>query len=303
MSEESGDMIMRTCVVLGVVLFVWSSMGVAADAGSGERPAGSIFARDNLVAWCIVPFDPANRTPEQRAEMLERLGIKRVAYDWREQHVPAFEEEILAYKKHKLEYFAFWGWHPAMEPLIRKHGIRPQIWSTFPAPTAATQEEKVSAAGAAILPLVNQTRELGCKLALYNHGGWAGEPVNMAAVCRWLRANAQAEHVGIVYNLHHGHDHISDFAEVLAMMKPYLWCLNLNGMNTDAKPKILPLGKGEHDRRMLEIIVKSGYAGPIGILDHREQVDTEQSLRENLEGLARLLHDIGDQQALKTFRK
>lgn len=292
---------MRTYSILVGVVVVWGLVGgpvLASNEGSTDE---SIFARDNLVAWCIVPFDPINRTPLQRAEMLERLGIRRMAYDWREQHVPTFEDEILAYKKHEIEYFAFWGWHPAMASLIQKHDIRPQIWTTFGAPATGTQEERVSAAGKALIPLVDQVRLLDCRLALYNHGGWSGEPANMVAVCRWLRENTQADHVGIVYNLHHGHDHISDFAEVLALMKPYLLCLNLNGMNTDAKPKILPLGKGEHDQRMLEIIRRSGYRGPIGILDHRSDVDAEQSLRENLEGLKRLLHEMGDQKALKTF--
>lgn len=269
-------------------------------AGSCCSP--SVFARDNLVAWCIVPFDAAKRGPQARATMLQRLGIKKVAYDWRQQHVPTFEEEILAYKAHGLEYFAFWSWHQDMAPLIKKHGIRPQIWRTNGSPKAETQAGRVAAAGQKMLPFVNQTRELGCKLGLYNHGGWGGEPENLVAVCQWLRKQAQADHVGIVYNLHHGHGHIEDFAESLALMKPYLICLNLNGMNTGAKPKILALGQGEHDQELLAIIAKSGYRGPIGILDHRGNVDAEQSLQENLEGLKKLLPKIGDQAALKTFK-
>ncbi len=292
---------MRKYIVAAVVLLAVGPMTtimLAEDPGSSTK---SIFAKDNLVAWCIVPFDAANRTPEQRAEMLERLGIRKVAYDWREQHVATFEEEILAYKRHKLEYFAFWDWHPAMAPLIKKYGIRPQIWKTFGAPAEGTEQEKVAAAARGLLPLVDQTRELGCKLALYNHGGWGGEPKNMVAVCKWLRENAQADHVGIVYNLHHGHGHINDFAESLEVMKPYLLCLNLNGMNTDAKPLILPLGQGKHEAKMLEIIAKSGYRGPIGILDHRPEVDAEKSLVENLDGLKQLLKRMGDQKALETF--
>lgn len=286
----------RTCVVLAVVVFV----SELATAGVEERPK-SVFAKDNLVAWCIVPFDAQNRNPEERAQMLERLGVSKVAYDWRANHVPAFEEEILAYKRHGLDYFAFWDWHPAMAPLIRKHGIKPQIWKTFGAPAEGTQQEKVAAAAKGLLPLIDQSRDLGCKLALYNHGGWAGEPQNMVAVCQWLRQNAQADQVGIVYNLHHGHGHIQDFEESLKAMKPYLLCLNLNGMNTNAKPKILPIGQGEHDRRLLEIIAKSGYKGPIGILDHRGDMDAEQSLRENLDGLKGLLKQMNDQEALKSF--
>ena len=47
-----------------------------------------VFARENLVAWCIVPFDAKKRGPEERSEMLERLGIKRLAYDYRAEHIP-----------------------------------------------------------------------------------------------------------------------------------------------------------------------------------------------------------------------
>ena len=38
-----------------------------------------LFRRENLVAWCIVPFDSQHRTPEQRAEMLVKLGIHQLA--------------------------------------------------------------------------------------------------------------------------------------------------------------------------------------------------------------------------------
>ncbi|MFH1922930.1 MAG: TIM barrel protein [Planctomycetota bacterium] len=280
------------CMLLAVFSFVaLVPTGQALSAEANEAGA-SVFAKDNLVAWCIVPFDASKRGPQERAEMLKRLGITKVAYDWRAEHVPTFEEEILAYKEHGLEYFAFWSWHPEMAPLITKHGIKPQIWQIIPGPQPGTQEEMVEAAAKQLLPLVEQTRELGCKLALYNHGGWGGEPENMAAVCRWLRENAKGDHVGIVYNLHHGHEHIGDFAESLATMMPYLLCLNLNGMNDGANPKILPIGRGRHDKRLIETIAESGYRGPIGILDHRADTDAERSLRENLDGLKNLLRQL-----------
>jgi hypothetical protein len=59
-----------------------------------------IFARTNLVAWCIVPFDARKRGPEERAQMLDRLGIKRLAYDWRAEHVPTFDAEMEACQRH-----------------------------------------------------------------------------------------------------------------------------------------------------------------------------------------------------------
>ena len=72
------------------------------------------------------------------------------------------------------------------------------------------------------------------------------------------------------------------------MMKPYLLCLNLNGMNAGARPKILPIGQGAHDRDLIRVVIESGYQGPVGVLDHRSELDAEVSLRQNLQGLERL---------------
>ena len=263
---------------------------------------GDNFDRDRLVAWCIVPFDARQRGPVERAEMLVRLGLKRVAYDWRAKHVKDFEEEILQYKKHGLEFFAFWSVHEDAFRLFQKHKIHPQVWPTLGNPDAATQEARVEAAARAMLPLVERTRQLGCALGLYNHGGWGGEPANLVAVCKHLRAHHNAGHVGIVYNLHHGHGHIADFEKSLKLMQPHLLCLNLNGMNDDAKPKILPLGQGRHELALLNTIRQSGYRGAIAILDHRSVIDTEVALRENLDGLKKLLKQLGAMETLKSYR-
>lgn len=250
------------------------------------------FSRSRLVAWCIVPFDARHRGPAERAAMVRQLGLRRVAYDWRAEHVPQFEEEILQYKKNGIEYFAFWSWHDAMEPLITKHGIQPQIWMMFSAPTEGTDEVRTKAAAEQLLPMVERTRRLGLKLGLYNHGGWSGEPANLVAVCRYLREHHAAEHVGIVYNLHHGHEHLADFQEQLDLMKPFLLCLNLNGMNDNAQPKILPIGQGQHDGRLIRIIRESHYDGPIGIIDHRPELDSAEALQGNLDGLEKVLKQL-----------
>ena len=246
------------------------------------------LVRENLVPWCIVPFDASKRNPEERAKMLLRLGLKRSAYDWRSQHVPEFEEEILQYKKHGIEFFAFWGEHEKAFELFQKYKIRPQIWKTLRYPKSGPQKEKIISAKNAMASLAKRTAEIGCKLGLYNHGGWGGEPENLMAVCKALRAEGH-DHVGIVYNWHHGHDRINEWKKDLDLMLPFLHCLNLNGMNTGAQPKILELSKGEHDKRMFNILLESGYEGPVGILDHQNHLDTEESLRANLDGLKKLL--------------
>ena len=60
-------------------------------------------------------------------------------------------------------------------------------------------------------------------------------------------------------------------------------------MNDGAKPKILPLGQGQHDDKLIRIIQKTGYKGPIGILDHRSDTDAKVALQQNLDGLKKLL--------------
>lgn len=300
---------MNRCLVLGrrtvalAFLFLISPVIAVNLARSGEGlRARQVFAMDNLVAWCVVPFDAKKRGPPERAEMLQRLGFEKLAYDWRGQHVPTFEQEILALRKRGIEMFAFWGEHEEMFRLFKKHGISPQVWITAPSPEAVSRNERVEAAGQRLLPLVKRTQKLGCKLGLYNHGGWGGEPKSLVAVCQWLRENAAADHVGIVYNLHHGHGHIEDFADVLADMKPYLLCLNLNGMNGNAAPKIVSIGRGQHERAMIRTIRDCGYQGPIGILDHRGELDAEESLRQNLDGLKKVLVEMEETEALKTYR-
>lgn len=284
------------CVAGGVVWAAQTAVAQCFEGTVAKRETPSNFKTENLVAWCIVPFDAKQRDPFQRAEMVRRLGLNRVAYDWRAKHVPEFEQEILAYKKRDIEFFAFWGWHDSMEGLIEKYSIKPQIWQMFTGDLPeGTDEERTRVVAERFLPLVAKTKKLGLQLGIYNHGGWAGEPQNMISVCKYLRKHHQADHVGIVYNFHHGHGHVDGFETTIRKLEPYLICLNINGM-VDAKSidprtqanKILPVGDGIHEKQMINATIKSGYDGPIGILGHRAEMDAEKSVGLNIVGLKRL---------------
>jgi sugar phosphate isomerase/epimerase len=153
-------------------------------------------------------------------------------------------------------------------------------------PAGKDQERRVESAAAKLRPLAQEAAKIGCSLALYNHGGWFGEPENQIAIIERLKQQG-VTNVGMVYNLHHGHDHLDRFAELLAKMKPYLAAVNLNGMDRGGDRvgrKILPLGQGALDLELLRIIRDSGYRGPIGILGHTMD-DAEERLRDNLDGL------------------
>lgn len=264
---------------------------VALGLGSlSQAAAADPFARDNLVAWCIVPFDAKDRSPEDRAAMMKRLGFKRFAYDWRDKHLSTFEREVAALKANDIELTAIWfpgGLNKEGRFLLdtlAKHKLQTQLWVmlTDPAPGRG-QEQKVKAAVAQITPIAREAKALGHKVALYNHGSWGGEPENQLAVIVELKMS----NVGIVYNLHHGHDHLDRFPDLLKAMKPHLLALNLNGMvkgGDKAGKKILPLGQGDLDLTLLKTIAASGYGGPIGILGHTDD-DAEERLKDNLDGL------------------
>jgi hypothetical protein len=94
-----------------------------------------LWAPENLVAWCIVPFDATGRSPEERAEMLARLGFKHFAYDWRLEHVPTFDAEIEALERHGVNLLGWWFAHDADDPdatatleLFERHNVHPQLW-------------------------------------------------------------------------------------------------------------------------------------------------------------------------------
>ena len=258
-----------------------------------------LFEPGNLMAWCIVPFDAKKRGPVERAQMLKKLGITKLAYDYRAEHIPTFDAEMEALKANGIELSAWWfpgslnNEAKLILDVIKRHGVHPQLWITGggdPVRDDAEQAARVDAEAARIHPLADAAAGVGCKLALYNHGGWFGEPENQIAIIERL-ARDGVHNVGIVYNQHHGHDHIDRFAELIAKMKPHLLALNLNGMTRGGDKsgkKIMPLGSGEEDTRLLKIIRESGWQGPIGIIDHRPETDSEETLRENLAGLQKL---------------
>lgn len=284
---------------LGLGLLLAPLVAVAAQA---DEP--SLYDRQNLVAWCIVPFDAAKRGPEERAAMLERLGIRQLAYDWRAEHVPSFDEEVLAMQRHGVRITAWWVAPPDLSEtnrrildVARRHGLKLQFWVLTGDPDAALpQDEKVRRTAAALRPFAMAAQEIDCQVGLYNHGGWFGEPENQLAVL----AQLQLPGVGLVYNLHHGHAHMPRFEDLLARMRPHLLALNINGMTADGDQKgrkILPVGAGELDLELLRIIERSGYRGPIGILNHTD-LDAEARLADNLAGLEWLVRRLhGDASA------
>lgn len=284
---------------LGLIVLAVFGLGRSPSVGRAAEGPGDLFRRDNLVSWCIVPFDSQKRGPEARAAMLAKLGIKRLAYDYRAEHVPTFDAELDALAKHGIELTAWW--FPAtlndearqILALLERRNVRTQLWVTGGgAPTKSTEEQaaRVQQEAARLRPIAEAAAKIGCKVGLYNHGGWFGEPENQLEILRALNL----PNVGIVYNLHHGHDQIDRLPALLEKMRPHLLAFNLNGMVTNgdrASQKIVPIGLGDQDELWLKALRSSGYTGPIGILNHTNE-DAELRLLDNLDGLDWLIQRV-----------
>lgn len=243
--------------------------------------------------------------------MLERLGFRMFAYDYRAQHIPTFDAEVEALERHGIRLLAWWfptSLNPEAQKILdvlERHQLKAQLWvmgGGEPTTSPEQQLERVKAETERIRTIAEAAARIGCGVGLYNHGGWFGEPENQIAIINSLRGMG-ITNVGIVYNLHHGHAHVKRFAAVLDLIKPWLLAINLNGIGTDAETagsQILPLGQGELDLDLLRIIQHSGWQGPIGILNHTGE-DAEARLRENLQGLRRLAAQFDGNQSPKAL--
>jgi putative heme-binding domain-containing protein len=276
-------------LALAYVLF---SCGAFEVARAENPPRPSIWDRSNWVAWCIVPFDSEKRTPAQRVAMLKELGLRRFAYDYRAEHLPTFDQELELLRQNEIELTAIWfptrlnDEAKQILELLKKHHIHTQLWVMGGGELSMSQAESekfLTAEVDRIRQIAEAADKIGCKVALYNHGKWFGEPENQLAIIERLKM----PNVGIVYNLHHAHHQLDRLPSTLSKIKPHLLALNLNGMRTDGDRighKILPIGEGDRDLSILKQINDSGYSGPIGILNHTNE-DAKLRLQDNMEGL------------------
>ncbi len=282
------------------------------SCGSNQKTVANhkLFNRENLVAWCVVPFDSVERSPVERADMLKELGFSQFAYDWRLKHVPTFSEEIIALKERGIKLAAVWVWvdtdtgkifDDATEQLlnvIKQQEVKTDFWVGFSNKhfEGLSDEQKLEKAVASVTYIRNRAKELGCTISLYNHGDWFGEPLNQVRIIEKLGSND----VGIVYNFHHAHMQVEQFPDLLSRMLPYLRTVNLNGMNVEG-PKILTIGEGDLEAGMLKTLQESGYNGSLGIICHIETEDAKVVLQRNLDGLKSILRTMGEEEALGTY--
>jgi hypothetical protein len=66
----------------------------------------SLWAHNNLFAWGVT-VDSKSRTPEEQAQMLERLGLRQLGIGGQGQDMATFEQQIEAFERHGIKILAF----------------------------------------------------------------------------------------------------------------------------------------------------------------------------------------------------
>lgn len=278
------------------LLVVASTFFSCSSSKKTKNIADHTFTKSKLIPWSIVGFDVKERTPIERLEMLERLGFKQYAYGNRPRHIPTMKQEWQLAKEKGIAIKAVWLYinlnkdrvqnlKPESEVVfknIEAVGLKTQIWVGFQ-PTYfnnLTDEEALKQALNMIEYLSKRAERLGCKIALYNHGGWFGKPENQLRIIKAL----PKQDIGVVFNFHHAHDALNSYSTNIKKLLPYLWCVNLNGMKKMG-PKIITIGAGDLEKEMINQLLELKYKGPFGILGHVKGGDPEFVLEENYRGL------------------
>ncbi|WP_397447597.1 sugar phosphate isomerase/epimerase family protein [Polaribacter sp. R77954] len=279
-------------VVFWLALFMLFSGCKSVDAKNSNK----LFQKDNLIPWSIVGFDVKERTPIQRLEMLERLGYTQYAYGYRPKHIPTMLQEWQLAKEKNIKIKAVWLYINLYKDKVgqlrtdaevvfenlKKSGLKTQIWVGF-YPNyfdKLSDAESLQQSVAMISYLSEKAKKLGCKIALYNHGGWFGKPENQLRIIKAL----PKEDLGVVFNFHHAHDSLDNYRENIKKLFPYLWSVSLNGMKKEG-PKIITIGKGNLEKSMINELFKLNYQGTFNLLGHVKGGDPELILEENFLGL------------------
>ena len=256
------------------------------------------FRTENLIPWSIVAFDKLERTPLERVTMIKNLGFNQYAFGGRRKHVETMVQELNIAKAESIKISAVWLYINNKDTLtalksanervfesLKATGLSTQIWVGIDVEffEGLTQSQSLEKAQEMISYLSKKAQKVKCKIALYNHGGWFGESENQLEIIKRL----QQYDIGIVYNFHHAHEQLGNYRRIINQIYPFLWCVNLNGMKKGG-PKIMTIGQGTLEKKMIEILLKKGYTGPFGILGHVKDENVAFTLQENLTGLQSL---------------
>ena len=304
---------MRYLSPLLLLTFLLSS--ISCSSNRERATSSSPFDKGNLHVWAYEEYDAVERTPEERAQVLVDLGISKAAFICRnEARVSEFEAYVEAYRDAGIELVGVWTPIHTDNPLeeiqiktflevVDRQQLRIQWWLTLEQNYDAMGDSvRVDDALERLRPLVSEANKRGCPLVLYGHGTnrWFTQAENQLDILDRLQSEMPTAELGIIYNFHQSHAQMDRLANVFPRLQPYLTALNLNGMHSDG-PKIARIGQGDNEKRMIDIVSRSGWRGPTGIIAHDRKQDAALTFQENLAGLKRILEELGLDEVAATY--
>jgi len=257
---------------------------------------------NDLFPWCIVAYDVKDRTPMERVELLSDMGFTKYAYDWRDRHLDDMSTELNLMREAEIETIAVWLWLNATRDSVGNLGVANRrvfeilketktettIWLSM-SPNFfedLSQSEAMKKATEFVHFIADEASKINCSVALYNHTGWFANTSNQLEIIHALTAYD----IRMVYSFHHAQSDVADFSEIAGKIVPYLVSVNLGGVKVEG-PKVITIGEGDFEKEMIEQLIRAGYKGPWGILDHVEGKDSKEVLMANIEGLRSLKID------------
>jgi len=223
--------------------------------------------------------------------MIKELGFSQYAFGGRQEHVNLMAEELMIAKAAGIKISAVWLYITNKDSLLKLKSANEKVFDSLRSTELLTQiwvgiDAEVFNGLAHVESLTKASEMVAAlaKIALYNHGGWFGEPENQLEII----AKLPQFDIGIVYNFHHGHTQLENYSKIIDDIIPYLWSVNLNGMKQNG-PKIVPIGEGDLEKDMIDYLLRKNYRGPFGILGHIKNEDVQVTLVRNLNGLQSLM--------------
>ncbi len=270
--------------------------------------------RDQFAASHLVAHDALRRGPRERAQMLRGMGLTKIIWDWRDEHIDTFDAELDALRRNQIELAGIWTPSPMpafeepeyssrfgvvssrIKNLITeaaRRGHTPDLWTqiafggpgTPTPPSEQVHRAEVARAADHLTGLVRLARGHGMCVVLTNHGGWAGEPRTLVDIVAEL-ARRGLGNVGIGFRLQHAHHLIADLDHHISTMSEHLVAIMLSGADAGAELTgrvILPFGAGSRDRWVTHAILESGWQGQL-VVHAVGNDDSEARLLDSLEG-------------------
>ncbi|WP_405207352.1 sugar phosphate isomerase/epimerase family protein [Aquimarina sp. LLG6339-5] len=254
------------------------------------------FKVDEVSPWCILGFDSLDRTPKERIAMLNEMGFTKYGFNKGKGDLSTMQEEFKLARENDIEITSIFLWLNSKRDSIGKLSssnqellrnlkeveYKPTIWVSFSDNffEGKNQEQSFQLSIEMIKYIKVKADEVGCKMALYNHRGWFGNPHHQIEILKQLNEKS----LTMIYNFHHAQEYVDEFPEIVKKMKPHLSYVNLSGVKKEG-PEILPIGKGDYEYEMIKSLLDEGYNGPWGILGHIKTEDVQKVLTRNMEGL------------------